>query len=300
MTTNTTQQRRVARTITTPPPAPGFAGPGHTAVFAVDPNEFTLQDPFIMMADDRLDLPEGATVGGEHPHAGFEIATFLLEGAVHDQDEGVLAAGDLQWMVAGGGVIHGEHVTSSPRTRLLQLWYALPESERWKEPGFGTITRDEAELRRGPGFEARIYRGGSGVAQGIEPPESRLIVIEARLEAGARFAPELPAAFNAFVFVIDGDVRVGEGEGDLLRAAQIGWLDRPDRSGASSVTLSAGDIGARIVLYAGQPQHVPIVMHGPFVGGSRADLMRMSRDWMDGRFRRMSELVRAARGKGGG
>jgi hypothetical protein len=33
-------------------------------------------------------------------------------------------------------------------------------------------------------------------------------------------------------------------------------------------------------------------MHGPFVGETRADLMRVSRDYMDGRFDRVSALMR--------
>jgi redox-sensitive bicupin YhaK (pirin superfamily) len=42
--------------------------------------------------------------------------------------------------------------------------------------------------------------------------------------------------------------------------------------------------------------NTPIVMHGPFVGGTSADIMRVSRDYLEGRFERMSALVRAARG----
>jgi hypothetical protein len=38
---------------------------------------------------------------------------------------------------------------------------------------------------------------------------------------------------------------------------------------------------------------VPLVTHGPFVGETRADIMRASREYMAGRFARMSELVRA-------
>jgi redox-sensitive bicupin YhaK (pirin superfamily) len=45
------------------------------------------------------------------------------------------------------------------------------------------------------------------------------------------------------------------------------------------------------MLYAGEPTNVPIVMHGPFVGETRADLMRVSTDYMAGRFPRMSELL---------
>jgi redox-sensitive bicupin YhaK (pirin superfamily) len=57
--------------------------------------------------------------------------------------------------------------------------------------------------------------------------------------------------------------------------------------------LAASDgESARVVLYAGEPQHRPIAMHGPFVGETRADLMRVSRDYMDGRFDRVSALMR--------
>src|SRR5438093_452370 len=82
--------RRVARSITPDPPAPGFIGEGHLAVMVVSPDEFAANDPFILLADDRLELPDGQPAGGPHPHAGFETVTFMLEGSLHDRDEGVL------------------------------------------------------------------------------------------------------------------------------------------------------------------------------------------------------------------
>jgi quercetin 2,3-dioxygenase len=84
-----------------------------------------------------------------------------------------------------------------------------------------------------------------------------------------------------------------------LKLGQVGWLDRPEPGVASVLRLRGGDDGARVVLYAGEPQHRPIVMHGPFVGETRADLMRVSRDYMDGRFDRVSTLLRAAGAPGG-
>jgi quercetin 2,3-dioxygenase len=44
------------------------------------------------------------------------------------------------------------------------------------------------------------------------------------------------------------------------------------------------------VLYAGERQGVPIVMHGPFVGETHADLIRVSQDYVQGRMPRVSEL----------
>ena len=59
MTATQRIERTVARTVTTAPPAAGFAGPGHTAVAVVDPAEFERQDPFIVLMDDRVDMPDG-------------------------------------------------------------------------------------------------------------------------------------------------------------------------------------------------------------------------------------------------
>jgi hypothetical protein len=294
MTPSTPIRRRVARTITLPPPSPGFAGPGHTAVFVVDPRDFVRQDPFIALADDRLDLPEGAPVGGEHPHAGFEIATFVLEGALHDEAEGVLRAGDVQWMTAGRGIIHGEHVVPEGHTRILQLWLTLPEAERWSEPGFEIITRDDAAVRREPGVEVRVYGGGSGEARVARREHVPVTLADVRLAPGATVEQDLPASYNGFVYVVDGAVDAGD-EGVSLRVGQVGWLDRPESVGASVLRLTGADAGAHVVLYAGQPQNAPIVTHGPFVGGSRADIARVSRDYVEGRFERMSALLREAR-----
>lgn len=45
------------RVVELPPAGPGFVGEGHTAVLAIDARDFARHDPFIFLADDRLDLP---------------------------------------------------------------------------------------------------------------------------------------------------------------------------------------------------------------------------------------------------
>jgi redox-sensitive bicupin YhaK (pirin superfamily) len=60
------------------------------------------------------------------------------------------------------------------------------------------------------------------------------------------------------------------------------------------LTIASDGERARVVLYAGEPQNRPIVMHGPFVGETRADLVRVSREYIDGRFDRVSALMRRA------
>ena len=68
------QQRHIARVVTVPPLAPGFIGSGHLQAQVVPPGEFALSNPFILLADDHLDIGD-RTVGEPHPHAGFETVT---------------------------------------------------------------------------------------------------------------------------------------------------------------------------------------------------------------------------------
>src|SRR5215471_21392017 len=102
--------RSLARVVTVPTPVPGFIGEGHTAVEVVAPSDLAATDPFVLLMDDRLDIARRRQIGGAHPHAGIETVTLVLEGTLHDRDEGALQAGDVVWMTAGRGVIHNEAV----------------------------------------------------------------------------------------------------------------------------------------------------------------------------------------------
>jgi redox-sensitive bicupin YhaK (pirin superfamily) len=284
------QQRRIARVVTVPPLAPGFVGPGHLAAQVVSPQDFHLNDPFIMLADDHLDIGEGS-VGGPHPHAGFETVTLLLEGAIYDRDEGgVINTGEVQWMTAGRGIIHGENVAAKGKVRLLQLWLTLPKSERWTTPAFQDIRADAIPVRRERGVEARVYSGTSGGSRARTRNHVPVTLAEIRMEPQASFDQDLPTSYNGFLFIVDGSVKVGE---DSLKTGQVGWLDRPAGRGESLLRIVAGGEGARVVLYAGEPQGVPIVSHGPFIADSQKDIARLFGEYRAGEFVRMSELARS-------
>jgi redox-sensitive bicupin YhaK (pirin superfamily) len=264
------------------------------ASLVVAPTDFAATDPFIMLADDHLDIGD-RSVGGPHPHAGFETVTLVLEGAIVDRDEGgVIKAGEVQWMTAGRGIIHGENVAARGKVRLLQLWLTLPKSRRWTTPAFQDLHADSIPIRREPGVEVRLYSGTSGGHRAKTRNHVPVTVAEITMNAGALFEQDLPTSYNGFVYVVSGLVQIGEAA-TPLRADQVGWLDRPDGEPMSLLRLIAGQEGARLVLYAGQPQGDPIVSHGPFIGDTREDIVRLHNEYRAGRFERMSEIARIAR-----
>ena len=281
------QQRSISRVVNVPPAAPGFVGPGHLAAPVVSPEDFEMNDPFILLMDDHLDIGD-RPVGGPHPHAGFETVTLILDGAIFDRDEGgTLNAGEVQWMTAGSGIIHSEDVRTRGKVRLLQLWLTLPKNKRWIAPGFQTIDANEVPVHREKGAEIRVYSGSSAGLQSGTRNHVSVTMVEINLERNASTELDIPASYNGFAFVIDGSVRIGDTE---LNTGQVGWLDRPPDNGTSVVRVFADESGARLILYAGQPQGDPIMSYGPFVGDSKQDIARLFAEYQAGKFPRLSEL----------
>lgn len=90
--------------------------------------------------------------------------------------------------------------------------------------------------------------------------------------------------------MLDGSARVGP-DARLLEVVQVGWLDRPEHSGHSALQIRGGEQGVRVLLYAGAPTHDPIVAHGPFIGDTQEDIVRLYNEYGTGRFPTMSDLA---------
>jgi redox-sensitive bicupin YhaK (pirin superfamily) len=117
-------------------------------------------------------------------------------------------------------------------------------------------------------------------------------LVDIRLERSASFEQQLPDSYNGFLYVLNGAISVGA-ERTRLLAGQVGWLAGAlvNTSNGSALRITAGEEGARLMLYAGERQGVPIVLHGPFVGENREDIRRLSDLYRSGKMPRMSELA---------
>lgn len=273
--------------ISTPSPHNGFLGAGHTARYVIEV-PFSESDPFIFLADDLLDKKDTRPVGGPHPHAGFETVTLMLEGEIGDGDH-TMRAGDFQMMTAGSGIVHTETIEKKARMRLLQLWLSLPEKDRWTTPRVQDLSFEDVPKASGKGWEARVY---SGSYAGITSPvlnHAPFLLVDLHLSTNTELKQQLPAHFSAFLYVIEGNIKVGQGR-EALNEGQVGWLDRYSQKELSDLLLVAGDSSARIVLYAAEPQKSAIVSQGPFIGNTQEDIPRLYKAYSEGKMKHVSTL----------
>ena len=103
-------------------------------------------DPFLLLDDFRNDVPDDYLAGFPwHPHRGIETITYVLAGTVEHGDSmgnnGSIAAGDVQWMTAGSGIIHQEMPKGDRAGRMhgFQLWANLPASLKMTSPRYQEV-----------------------------------------------------------------------------------------------------------------------------------------------------------------
>jgi hypothetical protein len=245
-------------------------------------------DPFLMLDEFRSDDP-GDYIAGfpSHPHRGFQTVTVMLAGRMRHRDnaghEGLLGPGGVQWMNAARGIVHSE--LPEQQDGLMhgfQFWLNLPAAHKMDPPDYRDIPAAQIPERATPeGVSMRVIAGTSGgVAGAVNQPWTEPLMLDMRLPAGSRHVEPLPAGHNAFAYVYEGEVAIGEPPArvDARRMAILG-----NDAQAHSVSLSS-DTGARLLLVAGRPLREPIAQWGPFVMNTRQQLIRAVEDFEGGRF----------------
>jgi redox-sensitive bicupin YhaK (pirin superfamily) len=195
---NRTATRPQTANVTTQSPLPRIArrtrGQSHGPITRLmSPSDFgRLLKPFVFL--DRFDTQAESFTGfGLHPHSGIATLTYVAEGSVSYEDTngatGLLPAGGLEWMRAGGGVWHGGGAGEPGRTRGFQLWIALPPE---LELGTSECVYLAPNLipQDGP---ARVLLGSYGTATSSIKVPSPMNYLAVRLRAGERWSYQPPA-----------------------------------------------------------------------------------------------------------
>ena len=112
----------------------------------------------------------------QHPHRGFETITATIEGIIDHTDSlknaGRYGHGDLQWMTAGKGIVHGEnfpliHQDRRNPTRFFQIWLNLPAEKKMVKPDFVMHWAPDVKKVDEGGMHATIWAGSYNGIQGM-------------------------------------------------------------------------------------------------------------------------------------
>ena len=151
------------------------------------------------------DVVESGQGFGMHPHRDMEIITYILSGALEHKDSmgngRVIKTGDVQYMAAGTGVLHGEFNPSRDEVvRLLQIW--IQPDRKGVAPRYA-----EKSLAKAPTGVLHLVTSKTGRAGSIAIHQDADLWL-ARLDVGERVAHKLASGRNAWVHVATGEVKL--------------------------------------------------------------------------------------------
>jgi hypothetical protein len=245
--------------------------------------ETGLTDPFLLLDDFHGD-DYGRYMAGFpwHPHRGIETVTYMVNGEVEHGDSlgntGVIGSGDVQWMTAGGGIIHQEMpLKVEGFMQGFQLWVNLPGSRKMMAPRYrGIVSGDIPDVVVG-GARVKVI---AGEFDGVRGPVEDLVVaveyLDVNVHAGDRFTHGTAPGDTVFAYVFQGEAVVDGtrmGSGSLIVFEEGGGVE-----------FNAGPEGGRFLLVSGELLGEPVAWRGPIVMNTQDELDLAFRELREGTF----------------
>ncbi len=249
------------------------------------PQVSNLYDPFLLFDHFAFNDPREGPLRGfpMHPHRGIETVTYILAGSVHHQDSlgnsGLIGPGDVQWMTAGGGILHEEMPQRDPDGNIygFQLWVNLPATQKMSKPRYQEIHSGSIPIANLDGGMIRVVAGEiSGIHGPVVEIAANPLYMDVTLSPGGRFSMPVPAGLTTLAYVFEGHGSFGGQEIESVKMVTFGdgdWLE-----------VVAGGKGVRYMLIAGAPFREPIMPYGPFVMNTRQEIQTALEDLRNGTF----------------
>jgi len=246
-----------------------------------------LFDPFLLLDDFRGEEPKDYIKGFPwHPHRGIETITYMLHGEVEHSDsvgnQGVISAGDVQWMTAGSGIFHQEMPRPAADGRMygFQLWANLPRAEKMTTPRYQEVKADQIPLvTLENGVKMRVICGSLAGQNGpVEQVMISPIYADVEIPVGGEWLNPTPQGHTVIVYVF-------AGEGQFTpEAAMAGNHSLVLFEDGEQVKVKAGASGVRFLYISGRPLHESVAWYGPIVMNTSEELQTAMRELRAGTF----------------
>jgi quercetin 2,3-dioxygenase len=231
----------------------------------------------------------------QHPHRGFETVTVSRKGFIDHADSlGATARygqGDVQWMTAGGGIVHAEMFPLLEQEKdnpleLFQIWLNLPRADKLVKPYFSmfwnqSVPKHVAKDSEGRKTEVTVVAGELFDQKAPAPPpnswaarkEARVAIWSLVLEPNAKFTlPATDKGVNRNLYFFIGSSLTVEGvKLDPKVVAKV----KPDQA----AELVNGPATAEVLILQGKPIGEPVVQYGPFVMNTPEEIQKAFNDY---------------------
>ncbi len=243
-------------------------------------------DPFLLIHHMKPnELKAGAEVRlPPHPHAGFEVVTYLLDGEFFHRDskghDQVATAGDINWMTSGNGIVHSEGPTAAflkqgGTVQLLQLWINLPADKKTLDASFRHYASATLPVQTNEGVWVKTLIGQYNGQTSPIATHTPMFLHHVKLKAGTLFTLPVDSSYSSALYILDGKIKV------LGEDVKAGQLVDFHIDGDQVVLTATSDVD--LIVFGGQPLKEKVVSYGPFVMNSFEEIQEAIRKYEIGK-----------------
>ncbi|MES2061961.1 MAG: pirin family protein [Bacteroidota bacterium] len=250
--------------------------------------DFRFANPFIVLHHME---PKEITPGQElrihpHPHRGFAPVTFQLQGEGYHKDsaghDGIIKAGDVQWMFAGKGVLHSEGPTADllkngGTQELIQLWINVPKANKWDEPTYQSATKAQLpNVLQQDGVSLRLASGNFDGKSGPLKSYTPIVSIVGEITQGKQVQLMATPGYWTLLYIAKGSVTVNQ---ETVGQYNLVVFEKDNEE----IILTAEE-DAQILFLSAEPIEEPVAAKDNFVMNTAEETNQAIEDYKNGVF----------------
>jgi hypothetical protein len=197
-------------------------------------------------------------------------------------NRGDIAAGDVQWMTAGSGIVHQEMPRGDAQGRMggFQLWANLPASHKMMDPRYRDVKRGEIpEVSVEGGAKVKVV---CGRVNGVQGPVRDIVTdpeyLDVAVPKGARFTHPVKGGHTVFAYVVEGSAFFDQGRDPYARETLVHYGE------GDAVSITAEKEAVRFLLVSGKPIGEPVAWYGPIVMNTPEEIRIAFDEYRNGTF----------------
>jgi redox-sensitive bicupin YhaK (pirin superfamily) len=234
--------------------------------------------PFELRPGDEARIPP-------HPHAGFEVVTYLLDGEFFHRDsqgnDQVAKGGDINWMSSGSGITHSEGPTASflktekPIAQLLQIWINLPADQKKIAPSFAHYPSAGFPVIESKNAWIKVLLGSYAGKSSTISTHTPMFLYHLKIKVAELFTLSVDEKHSAALYLLKGKIKV------LNEEVKAGQLVDFNIDGDQLFFRAIED--AELIVFGGLPIKEKVVSYGPFVMNSFEEIQHAIGDYETGK-----------------
>ena len=160
-----------------------------------------------------------------------------------------------------------------------QLWVNMPLNLKMNKPEYIYIDSKQMQKHKDSEKKIKIIAGKFGDKEGpVKGHNVEPIYFDIMLEKDKEFSFDLPVAHNSFIYLIEGEIKIGDKNHKEVKDSTLILLDKGEDLNVRAKSKS------KFLVISGKPINEEIARGGPFVMNTKSEILQAVQDYHNGTF----------------